>query len=220
MYHPDSPVTNYEAARALSEVLIKNPDNLTVYVFAKKHYERAGLLDPNFKMSWLGLINLNCMTGKEIDRMWVDELTRRLQQTTFSLGDRSLMLSLKEMSIAHTLCLKRPDMQALFFAAFSNPTVSTPVLAMLYSWYADYLLLRENDVPAAKAALGKSLQLAPQNPSNQLKWAQLVFLEGNKDEAISLLKVLQNAQLSSGEKKTSANLLACLEGVGVRCEKI
>jgi hypothetical protein len=53
-----------------------------------------------------------------------------------------------------------------------------------------------------------------------LKWAQLIFLEGNKDEAINLLKALRNDQLSSGEKKTAANLLACLEGVGVRCEKI
>lgn len=220
MYHPDSPRTNYEAARTLSDALITNPDNLIAYVFAKKHYERAGQLDPNFKISWLGLINLNCMTGKEIDRMWVDELTRRLQHTTFSLGDRSLMLGLKEMSIAHTLCLKRQDMQALFSAAFSNPTVSPPVLAMLYSWYADYLQLRENDLPAAKAALAKSLQLAPQNPSNQLKWAQLVFLEGNKEEALNLLKALRNAPLSSSEKKTAANLLACMEGVGVRCEKI
>ena len=220
MYHPDSPLTNYEAARALSEALIKNPDNLTLYVFARKHYERAGQLDPNFKISWLGLIFLNCITGEKIDRMWVDELTRRLQHTTFSLGDRSLMFSLKEMSITHTLCLKRTDMQALFFAAFSNPTVSTPVLAMLYSWYADYLLLRENDLPAAKAALAKSLQLVPQTPSNQLKWVQLVFLEGNKEEALNLLKALRNAPLSSSEKKTAANLRACLEGVGVRCEKI
>jgi len=220
MYHPGSASTNYEAALVLARGLDANSNNLLAYIFAKKHYERAGQLDPNFKPSWLGLIHLNCMTGQKVEHMWVDELSKRLQHTPFGPGDSTLLFSLKEMSIARTLCLERPDVQTLFSAAFSNPTVSPSVLAKLYSWYADYLILRENDLPAAKVALGKSLQLGPANPSNRLKWAQLILLEGRRDEAVQLLKALRNALLSDSEKKTAAKLLACLEGAGTQCEKI
>lgn len=220
MYHPDSARTNYDAGLALDNRLITDPHNLFTYVFARKHYERAGKLDPTFKMNWLGLIHLNCLTGRKVENMWVEELSRRLQQTPFAPSDRTLMFSLKEMSIAHTICLKRPDMQKLFSAAFVNPTVSPSVRAMLYSWYADYLMLRENDIPAAQEAIGKSLQLAPGNPSNRLKWAQLVLLEGHRDEATQLLKALRNVQLNNTEKKIVAKLLACLEGNGTQCDKI
>ncbi|MGH8353644.1 MAG: hypothetical protein ACRERY_08945, partial [Pseudomonas sp.] len=220
MYHPDSARVNYDAAVALTRGLTAEPNNLFAYVFIRKHYERAGQIDPNFKLSWLGLIHLNCITGREVEKAWINELSKRLQFTPFSHGDRGLLFSLKEMSIAQTLCLKRPDMQTLFTAAFANPTASPSVLAILYSWYADYLMLRENDLQAAKEALGKSLQLAPTTPSNRLKWAQLIVLEGRRDEAVELLKALRNASLSRNEKETVAKLLACLEGSGARCEKI
>jgi hypothetical protein len=52
-----------------------------------------------------------------------------------------------------------------------------------------------------------------------LKWAQLIFIEGRTVEAIQLLDVLRNDQLSISEKKTVAKLLACLEGDGAQCGK-
>lgn len=220
MHHPDSARVNYDAAIALSKGLTNEPNNQFAYVFIRKHYERANESNPNFKLSWLGLIHLNCITGREVERAWINELSERLQFTPFAHGDRGLMFSLKEMSIAQTLCLERPDMQKLFTAAFANPSVSPAILAMLYSWYADYLILRENDLQTAKEALGKSLQLAPTTSSNRLKWAQLIMLEGRRDEAIELLKALRNAALSSSEKETAAELLACLENRDTQCEKI
>jgi Tfp pilus assembly protein PilF len=129
------------------------------------------------------------------------------------------LYNLKEMSINGTICLARPDMQMLFSSAFSNPTVSPSVRAILYSWYADYLMLREHDRLAAQKALAKSLQLVPTNPSNRLKWAQLIFLEGRRDETAQLLKALRNAPLSSSEKRTAAKLLACLKGDSTQCGK-
>lgn len=191
-----------------------------MYAFARKHLELANRLNPDFKMGLLELIQLNCTAGIPVVRAELEELSRRLQETPFAPADRNVLYSAKEMSIAGTLCLTRPDMQALFFAAFANPTVSPSVVAMLYSWYADYLLLQQDDLMAAKGALSKSLQLAPTNSSNRLKWAQLVLLEGHREEAAQLLRALENARLSSSEKTTAAKLLACLEGDVRQCGKI
>ena len=217
MYHPASARTQFEAGLTLARGLESEPKNSFTYSFAKKHFERAGTLDPTFKSSWLGLIQLNCLSGRPVEKTWVDELAKRLQQTPFGPADRNLFFNLKEMAIAHKTCLERKDIQRVFSAAFSNPTVSSSVLAILHSWHADYLLLRENDIPSAKKELAESLRLVPSNTSNQFKWAQLILLEGHKAEAIQLLKNLNSAPMSPKEKKASAKLLACLEGTQAAC---
>jgi hypothetical protein len=219
-HHRKSAHAQFEAGSFLSGLPESASPHSPIHSFARANYELASELDTGFKLGWLGLIHLNCKAGKPVEQAWINELSRRLRETPFAPADRNVLYNLKEMSIAGTMCLARPDMQMIFFAAFSNPTVSPPVLAMLYSWYADYLILRENDLPAAQGALAKSLQLAPTNPSNRLKWAQLILLEGRRDEAAQLLKALRNAPLSSSEKRTATKLLACLEGESSQCGEI
>lgn len=219
-HHRKSAHAQFDAGSFLAGLPESGSPNSPIHSFARAHYELANELDPDFKLGWLGLIHLNCKAGKPVEQAWINELSRRLRETPFAPGDRNTLYNLKEMSIAGTICLARPDMQILFSSAFSNPTVSPSVLAMLYSWYADYLMLRENDLPAAQGALAKSLQLVPTNPSNRLKWAQLILLDGRRDEAVQLLRTLRNAPLSSSEKKTAEKLLACLEGDSSQCGKI
>lgn len=219
-HHQTSARAQYQAGLSLAGLAEAALPNSPIHAFARRHYELASKLDPDFKLGWLGLIHLNCKAGMPAARAEVDELARRLRETPFAPGDRNVLYSLKEMSIAGTICLARSDMEKLFSAALANPTVSPTVLAMLYSWQADYLVLREHDLPGAKEALAKSLKLAPANPSNRLKWAQLLLLEGRRGEAAQLLKTLRNTPLSVGEKKTAAKLLACLEGDNSQCSKI
>lgn len=219
-HHRKSAHAQYEAGRFLAGLPESASPNSPIHSFARAHYELASELAPEFKLGLLGLIHLNCKAGKPVEQAWVKELSRRLRETPFAPADRNVLYSLKEMSIIGTICLARQDMHILFSSAFSNPTVSSSVLAMLYSWYADYLMLRENNLPAAQGALAKSLQLVPENPSNHLKWAQLILLKGRREEAAQLLKALRHVPLSSGEKKTAEKLLACLEGTGTQCEKI
>jgi protein O-mannosyl-transferase len=216
-HHLKSAQAQYQAGLTLAGLPAAAEPNSPIYAFARANFERASDLDPNFKSGELGLIYLNCHAGLPVEQAWVSELSRRLQGTPFASADRNVLYSMKEMSINGTLCLGRPDMQKIFSAAFSNPTVSAGVLSMLYSWYADYLLLKEHDLAAARGALSQSLQLVPATPSNRLKWAQLILLEGHRDEAVQLLKAVQNTQLSSSEKKTVTKLLACLEGGSTQC---
>lgn len=217
MYHPASTRSQFEAGLAMARRLEADPSNGFAYSFARKHFEQAGKLDPTFKASWLGLIQLNCLTNHPINEIWISALASRLQHTPFAPADRNLLFSLKEMSIAHKTCLENRDIQRFFSAAFSNPTAPPSVVAIMHSWNADYFMLKENDIPSAKKELEKSLQLEPSNASNQLKWAQLIFLEGNRPEAIRLLRNLRSATLSFKEKKTRAKLLACLKGTQAAC---
>jgi len=207
-HHRTSPRAQFEAGRVLAGLPDATQANATTYSFALRHYEIAGELDPNFKMGWLGMIALNCRAKLPAEKAWVDELSHRLQSTPFAPGDRNVLYGLKEMSIDGHLCLSRMDVDRIFAAALANPGVGPGIAAMLHSWHADYLWLSQKDMPAARAALSTSLTLNPSNPSNRLKWAQLLYLDGEREPARVHLLALQDQNLSSEERQTLAELLA------------
>ncbi len=209
-HHRASARAQHEAGRVLAGLEGSDSASSPHYSLAKAHYELAGQLDPNFKMNLLGLIHLNCQAGIPVEQSWVVELQRRLRDTPFAPGDRTVLYSLKEMTIAGSLCLGRTEVDSLFAAAISNPEALLWVRAIILSWYADYLWLHEKDLPAAFAALGQSLTLVPSNTSNRLKLAQLRFIAGERDQAYQLLLQLRGERLSMEERKTLDELLAGL----------
>lgn len=209
-HHRGSARAQHEAGRVLAGLEGSDSASSLRYSLAKAHYELAGQLDPNLKMSLLGLMHLNCKAGIAIEQPWVAELQRRLRDTPFAPGDRNILYGLKEMTIAGSLCLERPEVDSMFAAALGNPGVSPGVRAMILSWYADYLWLHEKNLPAAFAALGQSLALVPSNTSNRLKLAQLRFIAGERDQARQLLLELRGERLSVEERKTLDELLAGL----------
>lgn len=207
-HHRQSARSQYEAGRVLSGMVEVGAAGSPAYAMAKVHYELAGQLDTGLKMNWLGLIYLNCRVGIPVEPTWVDELRRRLAETPFAPGDRGVLYGLKEMAIDDSVCLVRGDIDSLFSAAIANSSVSASVRAILLSWYADYLWLHERDLPAARQALGASLALVGGNPSNRLKWAQLLLLNGELEKGRQQLLALRDEALSSPEKKTLDELLA------------
>lgn len=209
-HHRGSARAQYEAGRTLASLPEASRPETPVHSFARAHYVRAGELDEKFKLSWLGLIHLDCRAGRPADAAWLDELARRLQGTPFAPGDGTAMHAMKEMAISGELCLARPDVERLFAAAHANPSVSNQVHAMLHSWLADYLVLRTGDLRAAKAELDRALAIAPLNPSNRLKRAQLDFLSGRLDESARALQELRQEPLLHSEKRTVEQLLECL----------
>jgi protein O-mannosyl-transferase len=209
-HHRGSARAQHEAGRVLAGLEGSDSASSPRYSLARAHYELAGQLDPNFKMNLLGLIHLNCQAGIPVEQQWVGELQRRLRETPFAPGDRTVLYSLKEMTVAGSVCLGRSEVDGLFAAAITNPGVSLGVQAMLYSWHADYLWLHEKDLAAAFAALSQSLTLVPSNASNRLKLAQLRFIAGERDQAHQLVLELRGERLSLEERKTLDELLAGL----------
>lgn len=179
-----------------------------IHSLAAAHYQLACKLDDNAKMCWLGLIHLYCKAGSLPETTWIKELTRRLRQTPFAPGDQNVLFTVKETSIDGSLCLDRANVDALFSAALANPSVKDGVRSMLYSWHSDYLWLHEHDVAAARDSLRRSLKLNPASPSNRLKWAQLVFIAGEREQALHLLLELREENFSADERKTLTELLA------------
>ncbi|PKO58858.1 MAG: pilus assembly protein PilF, partial [Betaproteobacteria bacterium HGW-Betaproteobacteria-18] len=198
-HHRTSPRAQFEAGRVLAGLPDAAQASLPTYSFARRHYELAGELDPNFKMSWLGLMALNCQAGRPVEKAWMDELSHRLKATPFAPGDRTVLYNLKEMAIASANCFTRPEVDSLFAAAVANPSVSPGVQAILHSWHADYLWLQAKDLAAAGQELGQSLALNPGNPSNRLKWAQLLFIAGEREPARQLLLDLRGQNFSADE---------------------
>jgi len=211
-HHRGSARAQYEAGLIFSRVAASTPKNSPIHGFARRHFELAMELDPTFKMGGLGLIYMDCLAGERVERRRIDELASRLRDTPFAPGDTALFHGLKEMAVMGTICLERPDVDALFEAGHANPRISPGMRAKLYSWHADYLWLREHDLPAARSALSQSLALVPSNPSNRLKWAQLIFLEGDRERARKLLDELRGENLSTTERSTLDELLLSVAG--------
>lgn len=207
-HHRTSARAQYQAGLTLAGFADAALPDSPVHAFARSHYEQASELDPNFKLGWLGLIHLNCKAGMDVGRAEIDELSRRLQETPFAPGDKNVLYSLKEMSIAGSLCLTRGEIDELFAAALANRLVSPWVRSTLHSWHADYLWLRERDLLAARVALGQSLALVPTNVSNRLKWAQLQYLSGEYEPARNLLLELRGERFSMEERAMLDDLLS------------
>jgi hypothetical protein len=209
-YHPASARTRHEAGLSLSDLTDAAVPNSRIYAMARSHYVAATEIDANFKMSLLGLIQLDCKAKKTVERAELDELSRRLRETRFAPGDRGVLYGLKAMAIAGTACLNRLDVDGLFASALANASVSPAVQSILRSWHADYLWLHERDLTAARRELGQALKLNPGNPSNRLKWAQLMLIAGGQEQepARRLLLELRGENFSEDERQTLNELLA------------
>ena len=209
-HHRGSARAQFDAGRALALLPDASLRDSPARSFAQAHLQRAGELDANFKTSWLLLIHLDCRAGLGADPALVEELARRLQETPFGPGDVTTLYAMKEMAIEGSLCLARPEMERLFAAAQANPRLGPHPRMLMHSWLADYLALKARDLPAATAELDRALAISPHHPSNRLKRAQLDFLQGRYKEAAGRLDGLGDAALAGAERKTLAQLRACL----------
>lgn len=206
-HHRTSSRAQYQAGHALASLPEAADPSSPIHAFARSHFERSSELDPSAKLGLLGLIYLDCKAGPRVDHSAVDELARRLNETPLAPGDSTLLHSLKEMSIAGSLCLPRQDVDRLYSAMIGNPRATPWLQASLYSWHADYLWLHEHDLTAARNALAKSLEINPGDTKNRLKWAQLLVLSGELTQARELLLSMKQAALSPNDRKTLEALL-------------
>lgn len=210
-HHPASARANYEAGRTLANIFDRDRNNLMAYALARRHYELATDADLNFKLGLLGTLVLDCGKSGSFDPSIIKAFLLRLERTPYSAEDKEAMRTISEMSSDGTLCLKRQDVELLFASALSNPTIPPDARARLHVWLADYLWLNLRDLAGAKISIHAALGLMPTDASHRLKWAQLIFLSGEKQEAHRLLRELKGNSFSKEENNTLNELLFSLE---------
>lgn len=210
--HPDSARTNYEAGRSLA-ALADNGRNMIATILSKKHFEMSSALDPDYKMGLLGRIILACGVSQTVDQEALEELQYRFRGRLILQEDTNILSAIVEMSGAGLLCLNRAEIDSLFVSFFANPKVAPGMKMSMYSLHADYLWLNARDLDAARNALHKALEIAPNNPNLRLKWAQLDYIAGDKASAKRLLMDLRDESFSRGERETLNNLLSTMETV-------
>ncbi|UUZ65739.1 hypothetical protein LP417_15920 [Polaromonas sp. P1-6] len=85
-HHRTSARAQNEAGLSLAKLPESALPNSPIHAFARGHYELASKLDPASKLSWLGLMHLNCKAGIPVERAEIGELSRRLQGNTLRAG--------------------------------------------------------------------------------------------------------------------------------------
>jgi len=218
-HHRGSARAQYEAGRALASQADAMRPETPIHAFARAHFERAGELDPAFKLGWLGLLYLNCRAGLGVEPAWIEAFARALGSPPFGPGDSTALLSLKDLALSHDSCIGRGMVERLFGAAHANPSVPLHARADLHAWLADYLVLRARDLPAARAELDRALALAPYNPGNRLRLVQLDLLQGRFGDAALHLADVEKLPLKRSEGRMLAALRACLDNraTGASC---
>ena len=206
-FHRSSARAQYDAGRALANLPAATSASTPTFSFAKGHFERALDIDPAAKMPWLALVLLHCNAEQPPSASWVDTFRELLANTSFTPGDQTVIYVLKETAISGALCLSPGEIRAVFDSTLSNPRLSNQMRAFAYSWQADYFWLGEHNLSAAKESLANALKLRPRDPSDSLKWAQLLMIEGRTQEARALLHNLEKKKLSPNDKKTLRELL-------------
>ena len=209
-FRPDSARTNYEAGRTLAAVADRDPGNMIALILAKKHFEMATALDRDYKMGLLGTLVLGCGASQTVDQEALEELQRRFRERLILQEDTSILSTFVQMSGAGLSCLRRPEIDALFASFLANPRLAADKKMSMYSLQADYLWLSERDLPAAREALKKALEVSPKHPSLRLKWAQLDYIAGDIGSAKTLLFELRDEPFSPQERETLNNLLTSL----------
>lgn len=211
-HHRASPRAQFDAGKAFLSLPEAEDSTNPAYSLAREHFRLASSLDQNSKTGLLGMIHIACRADLSPDYDSLRELAHRLKATPFAPGDQSVLFALKEFTITSSPdCLTREQITDLFTAADQNPTATTQAKSIMRSWYADYLWLGQKDLKGAMAALKSSLALISTNPSNQLKWAQLVYISGDLREAKKLLLPLREARLTAEERKTLEDIRVSLE---------
>ena len=205
-FHPDSARTNYVAGRSLAS-LADHEQNMIATILSKKHFEMATALDPDYKMGLIGQVILACGVSQTVDHEALGELQRRFRERLILQEDTNILSRIVELSRAGKTCLNRFQIDGMFGAFFANPKLSPHMKMTMYSLHADYLRLTARDLPAARDALQKALEIAPKNSSLRLKWAQLDYIAGDKAGAKRLLMELRGESFSQGERETLNNLL-------------
>ncbi len=161
--HENSARANYVAGFALIKAGFGDRDDPIGANQVRFFFEQAERADRSFKLGYLGLITWACASGRMVEREWLDEFARRLEDTPFSHGQRGLAADLLKPLIAMPECLSHSDAFRLFEAGSRNQRLRNELRAGFLEAGADYALLVAHDPARAHAYLARASALQPRD---------------------------------------------------------
>lgn len=169
MHHPHSSRTHYTAAKELFGTGHGDANDPIGGQMISYHFNKAAEIDPNEKMSYLGLIYWACASSRPIEQVWINELEKRLRRSRFTPNDLNLPQYMLKLILNNTDCLSRQQTTSLLTAGGANRKVPLSVRSAFYNSAADYELLVSKDIPSAIRLLRQAIALAPSDRSLQKK---------------------------------------------------
>lgn len=141
--HPNSARTNYDAAVIIARKSFDNGGgNGLAYQMAQFHYKRAAELKTTSLAPYLGLLNLDCATGRPKDLALQSKLQQRFATTRFTAENQTAVIRLSVLLVEGQLCLDAEEVKALLNAALSNPAANGYIRAILFSAAMDYAAVK------------------------------------------------------------------------------
>lgn len=213
-YHIESVRSQYDAGA----VLVNRYNQLNepiLAALAEKHFERVNSLDATYKLGLIGMLQIDCLSQKSAREEVYEELMSRIADSKWEPLNRTVMHGIAEMSNAGTLCLNRVQVDALFSTAIGHRSASLKDRSVLYSDYALYLWIGQNDYQSARSALVKSITEDESDILNRINLLQLVRFLGDREEVLNLLADLQTKKLSRGDQARIQRIKSELSVEGV-----
>lgn len=167
MNHPNSPSTNYVAGTALFKSGFGDRNDPIGALNVHYYFKQAGMVDPEFKLGYLGLMHWACGSGRPIDKSWISDLSHRLQHSHFSPQDRDLPRQLLNLLLNNNNCLDRDDAIKLFLAGSNNVTIPGHIRGSFYEAASDYELLISRNFLSSQEFLEKAYDASPQDRVKQ-----------------------------------------------------
>ena len=218
-YHGGSTRAQYEAGALM--VNLYNDQRSPMYrslmflSLANKHFEHANMLDPNFKLGLVGMLQLDCLSEKTVNEHTLSELNRRFRSGANRVLDRTALSGIARMTNEGTICLSRDQVDQLFLGTLSNPLVYGFKKSRILTAYAHYLWLGQKDYAAALAALNQAYELNTDDIVNRLNAIQLSRIIGDNEGVLRVLAYLDGMKLGQRDSSDLAEIKGELVRDGV-----
>lgn len=191
--HPRSVRANYQIGRTyaiLFENATQNRDEY--YHLAKQYFEEATSLQDNATEGLFGLVILNFLANKDIERASIKLLTYRLQNGIFRTSNVGWLMYLVKCQIKGLCNIQRDDLTAILDAAITNPGVAGRTKASVLTAASIYYIAAEDDYETGIKYAAQAAASSPNDPEYRLNLIKLLIKLRQFDTAAKQLTLLES----------------------------
>lgn len=199
MHHPNSPRVNTEMGDLYAH--LTTPDPLateTYFVLARQYYAQAAALQDWNVNGLFGLIQLSISHGKPIEKIWLDDLTYRLENETVPANINDQLVALAACRMKEDCPLSAEEIEPLLRAPLHSKRLGSHDKALAYTALTFYLINVAKDYSAAVDSMNHTIELAPLELEYRLTLVKFLIALDRSDEArkqLALLKqIVQNGR--------------------------